>query len=100
MSAGGHAGCPISSNGGSCRLGPLSDSLGRRRPLLVGLAAYSLASLFCSMAPSVPVLAGLRLAQGLAGAAGLVIARAVVRDLYEGNDLARFFALTMLVNGL
>jgi DHA1 family bicyclomycin/chloramphenicol resistance-like MFS transporter len=64
------------------------------------LTAYALASLLCALAPSVPVLVVLRLIQGTAGAAGIVIARAVVRDVYEGNDVARFFALTMLVNGL
>lgn len=80
--------------------GPLSDTLGRRRPLLVGLATYAAASLACAFAPSVPVLIGLRLVQGAAGAAGIVISRAVVRDLYEGHALAQFLALTMVVNGL
>jgi len=80
--------------------GPLSDELGRRRPLLVGLAAYALASLLCVVAPSVYVLVALRFIQGLAGAAGIVIARAVVRDLHSGVAAARFFSLLMLVNGL
>src|SRR5262245_5486706 len=53
--------------------GPLSDSLGRRRPLLTGLFLYAAASLLCALAPSVPVLIGLRLLQGVAGAAGIVI---------------------------
>ena len=80
--------------------GPLSDALGRRRPLLAGLVGYTLASLICAAAPSVPVLVLLRLLQGVAGAAGIVIARAAVRDLFSGADVARFFSLTMLVNGL
>src|SRR5437764_8777664 len=80
--------------------GPLSDELGRRRPLLVGLAAYALASLLSVVAPSVYVLVALRFIQGLAGAAGIVIARAVVRDLHSGVAAARFFSLLMLVNGL
>ena len=80
--------------------GPLSDKLGRRRPLLVGLAAYALASLLCVVAPSVYMLVALRFIQGLAGAAGIVIARAVVRDLHSGVAAARFFSLLMLVNGL
>ena len=80
--------------------GPISDALGRRRPLFVGLAAYALTSLLCAVAPSVPALVGLRFGQGLAGAAGIVIARAVVRDLHSGVAAARFFSLLMLVNGL
>jgi len=80
--------------------GPISDALGRRRPLLVGLTAYALASLLCVVAPSVLALVVLRFVQGCAGAAGIVIARAVVRDLHSGEALARFFSLLMLVNGL
>jgi len=80
--------------------GPLSDALGRRRPLLVGVAAYTAASLLCVIAPSVGALVLLRFIQGLAGAAGIVIARAVVRDRYTGIAAARYFSLLMLVNGL
>ncbi len=85
---------------GQAIAGPISDSLGRRRPLLAGLTAYALASLLCVIAPSVYALAGLRLVQGIAGAAGIVIARAIVRDLHSGVAAARFFSLLMLVNGL
>ena len=85
---------------GQLLVGPLSDSFGRRRPLLAGLAVYVIASVGCALAPSVAVLTVARLGQGLAGAAGVVIARAVVRDLYSGTALARFFSMLMLVNGL
>ncbi|HEX6478943.1 MAG TPA: Bcr/CflA family multidrug efflux MFS transporter [Ktedonobacteraceae bacterium] len=80
--------------------GPLSDTLGRRRPLLVGLVAYVLASLLCVVAPSISLLIGLRLVQGMAGAAGIVIARAIVRDKYSGIAAARFFSILMLVSGI
>ncbi len=80
--------------------GPLSDTLGRRRPLLVGLVAYILASLLCVVAPSISLLIVLRLVQGAAGAAGIVIARAIVRDLYSGIAVARFFSILMLVSGI
>jgi MFS transporter, DHA1 family, multidrug resistance protein len=93
-------GCLLGLGAGQLIAGPLSDSLGRRRPLFAGLVVYTLASLLCSFAPSVPVLIVLRLIQGTAAASGVVIARAVVRDVYEGNDVARFFALTMLIMGL
>ena len=79
--------------------GPLSDRFGRRRPMLAGVGAYALASLLCAAAPSVQVLTGMRFVQGLAGAAGIVIARAVVRDLHSGAAAVRFFSLLMLVTG-
>ncbi len=80
--------------------GPISDALGRRRPLLVGVGAYAIASILCAAAPSVVVLIALRFLQGFAGAAGIVIARAIVRDLHSGTAAARFFSLLMLVSGL
>jgi DHA1 family bicyclomycin/chloramphenicol resistance-like MFS transporter len=80
--------------------GPLSDRLGRKRPLIIGLVAYLLASLACAVAPSVTVLIVLRLIQGLAGAAGIVISRAIARDLYSGSALMIFFSRLLLVAGL
>ena len=85
---------------GQAIAGPLSDSFGRRRPLLIGVAAYAAASLLCVVAPSIAALVALRFVQGLAGSAGIVIARAVVRDIYSGIAAARFFSLLMLVSGL
>jgi DHA1 family bicyclomycin/chloramphenicol resistance-like MFS transporter len=92
--------CIVGLAGGQLVTGPLSDQWGRRRPLLVGTALYALASLLCAAAPSAGVLIAARLAQGIAGSAGVVIARAVVRDLYEGAVAARFFALLMSVAAL
>ena len=86
--------------GGQLIAGPISDALGRRRPLLAGLAAYMATSLLCAMAANIWLLLGFRVVQGAAGAAGIVIARAIVRDLHTGVAAARFFALLMLVNGL
>jgi MFS transporter, DHA1 family, multidrug resistance protein len=80
--------------------GPLSDRLGRRRPLIVGLVGFVLASVACALAPSVGVLVVLRFIQGLAGAAGLVISRAIARDLYSGRALMIFFSRLILVAGL
>lgn len=80
--------------------GPLSDSLGRRRPLLMGVAGYVVVSLLCATAPSAWLLVVLRLIQGLTGAAGVVIARAIVRDLYSGAAAARYFSRLILVMGL
>lgn len=92
--------CLLGLAAGQLLVGPLSDTLGRRRPLFVGLAAYALASLLCALAPSAPALVACRLLQGLAGGAGLVIAPAVVRDVFEGSAMARFLALSMLISGV
>lgn len=80
--------------------GPMSDRFGRRRPLLTGMAVYVAASAACALAPGIETLIVFRLVQGLAGAAGIVIARAVVRDLYDGLAMARFFSTLMLIGGL
>jgi MFS transporter, DHA1 family, multidrug resistance protein len=80
--------------------GPVSDILGRRRPLLFGIGLFSAGSLLCAFAPSIEALIGLRLLQALGGCAGMVVSRAIVRDLYSGAEAARFFSLLMLVLGL
>lgn len=85
---------------GQMVVGPMSDRWGRRRPLLAGLLVYVVATALCALAPTVEFLIAFRLAQGLAGAAGIVIARAVVRDLYDGVAMARFFSTLMLVSGV
>ncbi len=85
---------------GQIVFGPLSDRLGRRPPLFAGLVVFCVVALGCAAAPNVWVLVGLRLVQGLSGSAGIVIARAVVRDLASGVDAARLFSLLMLVMGL
>lgn len=92
--------CLIGLAVGQVVAGPLSDRFGRKRPLMIGLIAYALASLACAFAGSISVLLLLRLIQGLAGAAGIVIARAVARDLHEGRQLVIFFSRLVLVSGL
>ncbi len=84
---------------GQLAYGPLSDRFGRRLPLAVGIVLYILASAACAFAPSVQWLIALRFLQALGGAAGPVIARAVVRDLYSGREVARVLSLLMLVMG-
>ncbi|MEN8655352.1 Bcr/CflA family multidrug efflux MFS transporter [Streptomyces sp. 21So2-11] len=85
---------------GQLVVGPMSDRWGRRRPLLLGMIVYVVATAICAFAPSVELLIAFRLLQGLAGAAGIVIARAVVRDLFDGVEMARFFSTLMLISGV
>lgn len=77
---------------GQLVIGSLSDRVGRRMPLLVGTVAFSLSSFACMLAPSVELLLALRTLQGIAGSAALVIARAIVRDLFTGIEAARVFS--------
>ncbi|WP_399552607.1 multidrug effflux MFS transporter [Streptomyces sp. YIM 98790] len=80
--------------------GPMSDQLGRRGPLLVGMGVFALASAACALAPTIETLVFFRAVQGLAGAAGVVISRAVVRDMFDGLAMARFFSTLLLISGV
>ena len=85
---------------GQLIIGPLSDAFGRRRPLLIGLAAHGVMSLLCAAAPSIGLLAVTRTLQGLAGAAVAVVAMAVVRDLFTGIRAAQLLSRLILVLGV
>lgn len=80
--------------------GPLSDRFGRRLPLILGMLGFGLASLLCAFAPGTDALIALRLLQGIAGGFGLVIARAIVRDVYSDVAAAQFFSALMLAFGV
>ncbi|WP_327003952.1 multidrug effflux MFS transporter [Dactylosporangium sp. NBC_01737] len=84
---------------GQLAIGPWSDAVGRRVPLLAGLVLHVLASVACVFAPDVTVLGALRVLQGLGVAASSVVAMAVVRDLFSGAAFARLFSRLMLVMG-
>ncbi|MFH8798300.1 multidrug effflux MFS transporter [Streptomyces sp. NPDC017936] len=85
---------------GQLLIGPLSDGLGRRRLLLSGSAGFVLFSVACALAPNVALLTGARFLQGVAGAAGMVLARAVLTDRFHGADLPRHFAVLSQVMGV
>ena len=84
---------------GQLVIGPLSDTFGRRRPLLAGAALHVAASLAITVAPNVAVLGALRVLQGVGAAAGAVISLAIIRDLYTGRPAATMFSRLMLVMG-
>lgn len=92
--------CLVGLTAGQLLFGPLSDRAGRFWPLVTGSALFIVASLVAVLAPTVEVLIGARVLQGLAGAAGMVIARAIVSDLARGIAAARAFSLMMLVGGV
>jgi len=85
---------------GQLVIGPMSDVIGRRKPLLIFLALYFIASIACAFAPNITIFIATRFVQGFSAAAGLVLSRAIVRDLYSGRELTKFFALIMLINNM
>lgn len=85
---------------GQLVFGPLSDRFGRKKPLLVGTTICVGASLLAALAPSVEVLLAARFIQGLTGAAGIVIARAIVADVYHGAAAARAYSLLAVMGGV
>ncbi len=94
------SGCLAGLAVGQLVAGPLSDGIGRRRPLLIGLVAFTAFSVACALAPDIGWLIAFRFLQGMAGAAGVVISLAMVRDMYEGTELARVLGSLTLVFGL
>lgn len=77
--------------------GPISDMFGRKPPLYFGMGLFAICSVGCAIAPDVQTLIVLRFLQGLGAAAGMVIPRAIVRDLHTGKDAAKLMSLLMLV---
>ncbi len=84
--------CVIGLALGQLLIGPLSDMTGRRLPLLSCLGVFIAASLGCAAAPSLPLLIAARFVQGAAGAGGIVVARAMVRDIFVGDAAARAYS--------
>lgn len=85
---------------GQLIVGPLSDRFGRRRPALAGIGLHVIASLLCVLAPTIEVLIGLRVLQGVGNAAASITAMAVIRDRLSGAPAARVISRLMLVIGV
>jgi len=92
--------CLIGLGLGQIVMGPLSDVHGRRKPIIYSLILYLIASFLCAVAPNITWFIAARFVQGFAASAGIVVSRAIVRDLYNGPELTKFFSLLMLVNNL
>ena len=84
---------------GNVVIGTISDSIGRKKPLVISMVIFTVASLMCAIAPNIETLMICRFIQGFSGGAGVVISRAIASDLYQGRELTKFLATLMLVNG-
>lgn len=85
---------------GQLFFGPLSDRIGRRKPLIASLLLFIFSSVMCAMVNDMNWLIGWRFLQGFAGSGGSVLSRSIARDKYQGTLLTQFFALLMAVNGI
>ena len=85
---------------GQLFIGPISDKYGRIRPLMVSLAIYIASTLLIVFTQDIEGMIVLRAIQGLSSAGSVVLSRAIAADLYQGEELSRFFALLMSVNGI
>ncbi len=85
---------------GNLFAGPISDSTGHRKPLIIAMIIFTLASLGIVFVHNIWLMVALRFLQGVTGGAAAVISRAIASDMYSGNELTKFMALLMLVNGI
>ena len=85
---------------GNLFAGPISDSTGRKKPLIIAMIIFTLASLGIVFIHNIWLMVALRFLQGVTGGAAAVISRAIASDMYSGNELTKFMALLMLVNGI
>ncbi|MDZ4031960.1 multidrug effflux MFS transporter [Kluyvera ascorbata] len=85
---------------GQLFFGPLSDRIGRRKPLAISLLLFIFSSAMCAVTYDIHMLIAWRFLQGFAGAGGSVLSRSIARDRYQGTQLTQFFALLMTVNGI
>ncbi|AEB22705.1 MULTISPECIES: Bcr/CflA family efflux MFS transporter [Bacillus] len=92
--------CLIGLTIGQVVVGPLSDAQGRRKPLLLCIFLFALFSLFCALAPNITTLVIARFLQGFTASAGLVLSRAIVRDVFTGRELSKFFSLLMVITAV
>ncbi|MCQ6276331.1 Bcr/CflA family efflux MFS transporter [Bacillus sp. V3B] len=85
---------------GQIIIGPISDVQGRRKPLLISIFLFVLSSLLCALAPNITTLVVARFLQGFTASAGIVLSRAVVRDVFSGRELTKFFSLLMVITAV
>ncbi len=92
--------CLVGLTIGQLIVGPVSDAQGRRKRLLICIFLFALSSLFCALSPNITILVAARFLQGFTASAGLVLSRAIVRDVFTGRELSKFFSLLMVITAV
>lgn len=92
--------CLVGLTIGQLIVGPVSDAQGRRKPLLICIFLFALSSLFCALSPNITTLVAARFLQGFTASVGLVLSRAIVRDVFTGRELSKFFSLLMVITAV
>ncbi|WP_370957218.1 MFS transporter [Bacillus subtilis] len=92
--------CLVGLTIGQLIVGPVSDAQGRRKPLLICIFLFALSSQFCALSPNITTLVAARFLQGFTASAGLVLSRAIVRDVFTGRELSKFFSLLMVITAV
>ncbi len=85
---------------GQIIVGPISDAIGRKKPMIASIALFVIASALCAFSTNIHMLIAVRFLQGMAGAGGLVMSRSIACDRFQGNDLTRFMSLLMTINSV
>ncbi|MGB6406444.1 MAG: Bcr/CflA family efflux MFS transporter, partial [Planococcus donghaensis] len=92
--------CLIGLAAGQIVVGPFSDAVGRRKPLIISVILFALSSVLCAVAPNIETLVAARFVQGFTASGGVVLSRAVVSDVFTGREMTKFFALLMVINAV
>lgn len=92
--------CLIGLAAGQIVVGPFSDAVGRRKPLIISVILFALSSVLCAVAPNIEMLIAARFIQGFTASGGVVLSRAVVSDIFTGREMTKFFALLMVINAV
>ncbi|OJH61890.1 MFS transporter, partial [Bacillus subtilis] len=92
--------CRVGFKTGCLIVGPRTVAWGRRAPLLIGIFLLELSSLVCSLSPIITTLVAARCLQGFTSSAGVVLSRAIVRDVFTGRELSTFFSLLMVLTAV
>lgn len=92
--------CLIGLAVGQLVMGPIGDAQGRRKPILIAVSLFALSSIMCALAPNITLLVIGRFLQGFTASAGIVLSRAVVRDIFSGRELTKFYSLLMVISSV